>query len=177
MFSISIIFAAIFKLALPVAAISFGIVWWAMHRGLLKERGEVQALTAEIKAMSKLKKKDKPDMHPLHSKWMKFGGGFYGTVAMYTYGLVEFNELRTFIAEFGGFAAFVSNLSINVLIDIFIEGVMNFVVAISWPVYWIAEFGAERIWIWGGVAYAGYWLGMKAALHWINRESTADTPE
>ena len=175
--SIAEIFGAIFKLALPVAAISYGMVWWALHKGLLQEKGQIKALTAEIKAMSKLKSKDKPDMHPVHSKWMKFGGGFYGTVALYTYGLVEWNEIREFVADLGGLGTFIRNLSIGTIIDILIDGLMNFVVAISWPVYWIAEFGAERIWIWGGIAYAGYWLGIKAAMHKINSETTVDTPD
>jgi hypothetical protein len=170
--SITEIFEAIWKLALPVAAVSFVMVWWALKKGLLQETEQVKALTNEIKAMSRLKRGEKPDMNPLHSKWMKFGGGFYGIVAIYTYGLVEWDELRTFVADFGGFGAFIRNLNIGVLVNIFIEGFKNFITAISWPVYWMAEFGAERIWIWGGMAYAGYWLGMKIAQQLVARNST-----
>jgi hypothetical protein len=102
-------------------------------------------------------------MNPVHGKWMKFGGGFYGIVALYTYGLVEWKEVSQFIASFGGFSEFINNLSIQVLIRMFIEGLKNFITAISWPVYWMGDFGPQRMWIWMAIAYAAYWLGMKAA--------------
>lgn len=156
-----------FKLALPVAAISFAMVWWALHKGLLQEKEKLHALKREIKALSKsrkkLKKKDRPDIHPVHRKWLKFGGGFYGIVAVYTYVLVEWQEIVSFISGFGGFGAFIRNLGIDVIIRMLIEGLMNFVTAIAWPVYWMGEFGGGHIWLWLGITYAGYWLGMKSA--------------
>ena len=173
-----------FTLALPVAAISFAMVWWALHKGLLKEKEKFHALKQEIRAMSKAarnskksKKKDRPDMHPVQRKWLKFGGGFYGIVAMYTYVLVEWQELVSFVSGFGGFGAFIRNLGIDVIIRIFIEGLMNFVTAISWPLYWMGELGSGQIWVWLGVTYAGYWLGMKSAQHLsIRQQVNKDRP-
>ena len=104
-------------------------------------------------------------MHPVQRKWLKFGGGFYGIVAMYTYLLVEWQEIAAFISGFGGFGAFIRNLGIDVIIRMFIEGLKNFITAISWPVYWMHEFGSGRIWLWLCVTYAGYWLGMRLAQH------------
>jgi len=178
------LFTIFWKLALPVGVLSFLMVGWALRKGILKERSGVRALAAEIKALSKsnrkkTRKKDKTAgqesepqvrLNAVHGKWMKFGGGFYGTVALYTYGLVEWREVQDFIASFGGFMAFIDRFSIEVLIRMLIEGLKNFVTAISWPVYWIRDFGSEKIWIWITIAYGAYWLGMKAALRHASRD-------
>jgi hypothetical protein len=50
---------------------------------------------------------------------------------------------------------------ISLLINLFIESIMNFVAAIAWPVYWLGR--AQPFWLWLIVAYAGYWLGVRAA--------------
>ena len=163
-----------FKLAFPVAAISFAMVWWAFHKGLLQEKEKFHALKKEIKAMSKSAKKSKskdgPDLHRVHRKWLKFGGGFYGIVAMYTYMLVEWNEIVSFISGFGGFGAFIRNLGIDVIIRMFIEGLKNFITAVSWPIYWMGEFDSDYIWLWLVISYAGYRLGMKLAQHLSNQQ-------
>jgi hypothetical protein len=167
--------AAIFKLALPVAILTFVMVSWALKKGHVKENLTVKAMQKEMKARSKDKSKDKPKHDLFHRQWVKFGGGFYGIVALYTYILVEWQELRGFIASFGGLLAFIDQLSINTVIQIFVEGLKNFITAISWPVYWIEEFDSNHIWIWGGLAYGGYWLGAKAAQRYshliISKES------
>ena len=182
------LFAAIFKLALPVGVLSFIMVWWSLQDGRLSETENVRALRKEIDALGKQKKKEKKERKEakksgakppekaansniIHDKWLKFGGGFYGIVAMYTYGIVEFNELRTFIASFGGFRAFLGSLNVGVIVNIFVEGLKNFITAITWPVFWMSEFGAERIWIWGGIAYGAYWLGMRTA-QYVKKKST-----
>lgn len=179
MFSSNEILEVLLKLALPVGGLSFLMVWYALRRGMLSGDGGVRALSKEIEAMGKARKKEeKPArINPVHDKWLKFGGGFYGTVALYTYGLIEWREISAVIASRGGIMAFFDNLSIDLLINMFIEGLMNFIAAISWPVYWISEFGAERIWIWGGIAYAGYWLGMQAAQYVVKTGGPDRGPE
>lgn len=164
------IYLAVFKLGLPVAAISFGMVWWALHRGVLSETDGSRALSREIDALGKKKDGEKPiSVNPVHGKWLKFGGGFYGIVALYTYGLVEWSDVRETIAGFGGFGSFIGELNINLLINMIIEGLMNFITAVSWPVYWMSEFGAARFWVWGGIAYFGYYIGIRAAQNSFSR--------
>ncbi len=167
-----------FILAIPVAVISFALVWWALHKGLLQEKEKFHALKQEIKAMSKSVKKSKtkdgPDMHPVHRKWLKFGGGFYGIVAMYTYVQVEWQELVSFISSFGGLGAFIRNLGIDVIIRILIDGLMNFITAIAWPFYWIGELGSSHMWVWLGITYAAYWLGMKSAQRLSMQQNSKD---
>ena len=38
-------------------------------------------------------------LHPLQKKWAKFGGGFYGIVAFFTYIVVEVIEIITTISN------------------------------------------------------------------------------
>ena len=159
-------FDVIWKLALPVGGLSFLMVWTALRKGLLTETDDFKALSKELDSMSKLhkdKKKESPDVNPVHGKWLKFGGGFYGTVALYTYGLIEFHEIRQMIAGLGGFRGFIDAISISLFINMFIEALTNFIAAITWPLYWMREFGSENMWVWFVIAYAAYWGGMRLA--------------
>jgi hypothetical protein len=162
-------FVALFKVGLPIGILSYAMVRWALHRGYLQETGGVNALRREIKSLARRKddqgrkvRRSKTD--PVHDKWLKFGGGFYGLVALYTYGLVEFREIRDFIANFGGLFEFLRQLNFNMFINLFIDALTNFVTAIAWPVYWMSDISSDRIWLWLLVAYGAYWLAMKLAL-------------
>jgi hypothetical protein len=164
----SSIFEILLKLALPVGVLSYLMIRWTLKTGMVGEADGIRALSKEIDALAKQHKKDKKNksgnatakgkkLNPVHSKCC--------IVALYTYGLIEWNEIRETIAGFGGIRPFISSLNIDLLINMIIEGLMNFIAAISWPVYWIGEFGSRRMWVWMAVAYGAYWLGMKAAQH------------
>jgi hypothetical protein len=163
------VFEAILKLGLPVAGLSFAMVWWALRRGVLSELDGVHALGVQIAALGKKKDKNKKreKINPVHDKWLKFGGGYYGIVALYTWCLIEYQDIADTVSRFGGFSGLLDRLGINLLINMFIEGLMNFIAAIAWPVYWMSEFGANRIWLWMAIAYGGYWLGIHAAQRWV----------
>ncbi|NND44602.1 MAG: hypothetical protein HKN58_04720 [Xanthomonadales bacterium] len=164
---------ALLKLGLPVAGLTFALVWWALRKGVVSEVDTLQALSKQIEAMSKKKDKDTPreKINPVHDKWLKFGGGFYGTVALYTFALIEWPDL---VESFSGLGELLrSNVSaaigilIGAIVEAIIESIMNFVAAIAWPVYWMSEFGASRMWLWMAIAYGGYWLGLQTAQYAI----------
>jgi hypothetical protein len=81
---------------------------------------------------------------------------------------VELGEIRDFFQQFESIGALISSLSIGLFIGLIIDGLMNFIVAITWPAYWISSIGSGHIWIWFAVAYAGYWAGVRIALHQVN---------
>lgn len=166
--------AALFKLVLPVAILTYVMVSWALENGHLKENGKIRDLKKDMKALSKDKSKEKQKQNAIHRQWTKFGGGFYGIVALYTFGLVEWQELRSFIANFGGFVAFIKQLGLETIIQIFIEGLKNFITAIAWPFYWMSEFGSGQFWVWGGMAYGAYWLGARYAQRMAAKQSVND---
>lgn len=160
------LFTALFKAGLPIAALSYGLVWWALRNEYLGGAASVGAMEKEAKRQSKenKEKKEKNSGDLVHNKWMAFGGGFYGVVGVLTYLVVELGEIREFVTQFSGFGDLVSRISINLLVGLFIDSIMNFVVAIAWPVYWLGDFAGEYIWLWFVVAYGAYWTGARLAL-------------
>jgi hypothetical protein len=165
------VFWALLMVGIPIGLFTLALVYWLLQRGSFSESLDIKALEREIKAMSKSnKKKNKQaskestvDLHPLQKKWATFGGGFYGIVAFFTYIVVEVRELISMIMEFGGFFDFLKQLNFNLIIQIFIEALTNFIAAITWPVYWMKRIDTDQTWIWFVMAYAGYWVGLKLA--------------
>jgi len=161
------IFWAVLMAGLPIAAFTLAIVWWALEQGHFRESLDIKALESEIKAMSKKKKKDKteenPNLHLVQKQWAKFGGGFYGIVALFTYLVVEILEIINLVVNFGGFFEFLKQLDLDVIIGIFIDALMNFITAMIWPVYWMKRIDTDQTWVWFVIAYLGYWVGLRLA--------------
>ena len=179
---------ALFLAGIPVALASYALVWWSLRQGYLDRVSSVRDMEKGIKLMSKKRAQDRKQRKaakksgaaeaqvevegmsiyrsdPVHNKWLAFGGGFYGIVGLLTYAVVEVGELIDFFTGFESFAALLEQFGFNMFINLLIDAVMNFVVAIAWPVYWMSEFAMRNVWIWFGVAYLGYWAGVKLALH------------
>ena len=174
------VFWAVLMVGMPVAAFTLAMVWFALQRGYLQESLDAKALRLEIKTLSKNNKKIRkeggkvPNQHPLQKKWMKFGGGFYGIVAFFTYIVVEVIEITTMIANFGGFVDFLKQLDIGIIIEILVEALTNFITAMVWPLYWMDRIETDQTWIWFVIAYAGYWLGIRLAQVLVQRRSKAE---
>ncbi|MEP0202782.1 MAG: hypothetical protein ABJ084_14320 [Halioglobus sp.] len=157
------LFNALFVAGLPMFFLSFALVSWALHDGKLagetvtQLRGSIASLSKAHKGKGQQQKAD-----PALRHWFRFGGGFYGLVALYTWLLIEADDLLEF---FGGLANIVVNLDpgalLGLLIEIFVESLINFVAAIAWPSYWLSAWSSP--WLLLAAAYAGYWLGIKAA--------------
>jgi hypothetical protein len=126
--------------------------------------------------MSKRKVEPENDKRDLiQKKWAKFGGGFYGIVAFFTYVVIELTEIATMIINFGGFWSFIKSLNIGLIINIFIEAFMNFITAMVWPVYWINRIDTQQTWLWFIAAYVGYLFGLKLAGQLNQRHTGAES--
>jgi hypothetical protein len=181
------IFWALLMVGVPIGVFTLALVWWALQGGHFKESSDVDALKREIKAMSKgskkgskkktraEKKEESRKLHPLQRKWAKFGGGFYGIVAFFTYIVVEVLEIISMIMNFGGFFDFLKQLNFDVIVEMFVQALMNFITAMVWPAYWINRIDTDQVWIWFVMAYAGYWVGLKLAQTLIQRRSQVVT--
>ena len=177
------VFWALFMVGVPIAVFTLAIVWWALERGHFKELSGSKALEQEIKAYSKNQKKDKKDkkkktpekQHPLLGKWTKFGGGFYGIVGFFTYIVIETREIITMVVDFGGFIDFLKELDFGLIIEIFINAIINFVSAIAWPWYWLNRIETDQTWVWFVIAYLGYRVGLRAAQLLNQHRSAAKT--
>jgi len=173
-------FRAFFQAGIPVAITSFLLVWWAQKNGYISTVSGLKEFESEVKRLSKAKSSNKKkkkegiaeadledihQMNPVHNKWLRFGGGFYGVVGLLTYAVVELGEIRDFFTRFDGLASLISDISVDLFIGLFIDSIKNFVVAIAWPVYWLSDIRSDHIWIWFVVAYLSYWAGSRYALH------------
>lgn len=216
---LSNIVPAVLHAGLPLLALSFALVYWAMHRGRLRGEsvGELQknieALGARRKQSKAAKKsarkagdgtaatlpgdgdeplgaglsvampgdsaggeeEDDGKLDPVLEKWFSFGGGFYGVVALYTWILIEWDDVWGFVS---GAVPVVLRFDIgsliSLMINLFIESIMNFIAAIAWPVYWLRE--ADNPWVWIIVAYGGYWLGIELAQRVAGKHWAGDEP-
>ena len=170
---------AIWSLALvgvPISLFTLAIAWWAMRNGHLQDANDSKAIGLGLKAMSKRKVEPENDKRDLiQKKWAKFGGGFYGIVAFFTYVVIELTEIATMIINFGGFWSFIKSLNIGLIINIFIEAFMNFITAMVWPVYWINRIDTQQTWLWFIAAYVGYLFGLKLAGQLNQRHTGAES--
>ena len=175
------VFWALLLVGLPIGAFTMALVYWVLRgthsRGPLDSgvlRREIMTVTQRKKKNRKNKGADKEEekvLHPLQKKWTKFGGGFYGIVAFFTYIVVEVIEIIDMIANFGGFIDFIKQLDFDVIVQMFVQALMNFVTAIAWPAYWLKRIETDHVWIWFLMAYAGYWAGLKLVEKLIQRRS------
>ena len=168
---ISEFFRAVFFAGIPVGLVSCGLVWWAIRSEYLEKTTSLKALEKGVSQLSKAQSKKNKNkgvaskkLNPVHHKWMKFGGGFYGVVALMTFVIVELGEIASFFGNFSENIGLFSRLSLDLVINFFIDSVMNFVTAIAWPWYWMQTIDSSDFWVWFLAAYGGYWIGAKAAL-------------
>lgn len=176
---------ALFYAGVPIAATSYLLAWWAVRQGYLGDVSGMQDYEKGIKRLKKLRSQQgkqkngkKPAVEsgpecadsaarpitPVHSKWLAFGGGFYGVVALLTYVVVEAAELYDFFSRFESLSAFLSQLGLGTLITLLLDALINFIIAIAWPVYWLSQIHSQYIWLWLLSAYGAYWLGARLAL-------------
>jgi len=190
---------ALFLAGIPVGLASFALVWWSLRQGYLESAGSVRELEQGIRLISRQRreerkrrkaKKKQPAatdpaggeqtplrrIDPVHRKWLAFGGGFYGIVGLLTYAVVEFGELRDFFTNFESLAALLREFGINMVVNLLVDALMNFVVAIAWPVYWMSAIAMNHVWIWFGVAYLAYWAGVKLAVQRFGQAAVQTAP-
>ncbi|KAA9130854.1 hypothetical protein F3N42_10850 [Marinihelvus fidelis] len=160
-------------LGLPVAALTVFVVGWGVRGGRFDGLEEVGGLAKQIEAFDKQRKQAKkdgeklPQEKGLHGQWAKMGGGFYGMVALYTWLRIEWSDALDFLVALKAVFTFDIGGIIQAIISFFIESIMNFVAAVTWPVYWISNSNTAHLWVWFLVGWAGYWLGLKVIGHGI----------
>jgi len=182
------IFRALLLAGIPVAVTSYLLIWWALKNKYFQGASNLKDVKSHFKDLSKAKSRKKKEekrrrkegggavelgpgqqepnkMNPVHNKWLSFGGGFYGVVALLTYAVVELGEIRDFFTQFDGLSSLISDITVGLFIGFFIKACINFIVAIAWPAYWLSDIRSDYIWIWFVAAYAGYWAGIRFALH------------
>lgn len=126
------------------------------------------------KIKKELKAKPLSIQNLVMSKWVAFGGGFYGVMALVTYVVVEFYEVVDFLTGEETIWRTITSLGVNDLINFFINSLMNFITAITWPVYWLKKVHGYSAWVWFIAVYLGYLAGQMLAkkYHELNMNNT-----
>lgn len=174
---------AVLFAGIPVALFTFVVLQWSIAAGRLSPFTDSDGLDKQFKAHKKAKaeakkakmsgetkftgKAEKPLFHKdagkdfLHGKIMFFGGGFYGTMALFAYAVIETGEILNFLGVVFTPGAWFQNLGFDLIINFFINSIMNIVSAFVWfatlPNY--VEVGNGFIWL--AVCYGAYVLAVR----------------
>ncbi|NQZ81134.1 MAG: hypothetical protein HRT52_08985 [Colwellia sp.] len=158
------IIKAIFYAGIPIACFSFLMAYYAYYKGYLSPQVTIRnAFKDKHNDDRLLSKKNKKKLFVFHSKWIGFGGGFYGLVALVTFIYIELKQIVEFLMGATGLQYFLDLFTISAFIGMFIDSIMNMIKAALWFTYWPDIFDMSNFFIWVIIAYLGYRLGVNLA--------------
>lgn len=105
----------------------------------------------------------------IQSSWMKFGGGFYGLTALWTFFALEIADFIRLIFDWSAIAALFRSDIVSLVVDFFINQFTNIITSFVWFTYWGEDSSILLCFI---IAYGAYLLGMQLA-----RRSILPDPE
>ena len=156
---------------IPILIITYLLVSRAIVSNRLDDFSDTKSFNLAMKNMSKQYKADKKNNdvssknNKVLNKWLYFGGGFYGLMALITYFYIEIGEIFDFIGKLFqlNLSQFLSQVSINLLVDMLINAIRNLVDAFVWFNYWDGKIVMKNGFYWLIAAYVGYLLGAQIA--------------
>ncbi len=156
---------------IPILIITYLLVSRAIVSNRLDDFSDTKSFNLAMKNMSKQYKADKKNNdvssknNKVLNKWLYFGGGFYGLMALITYFYIEIGEIFDFIGKLFqlNLSQLLSQVSINLLVDMLINAIRNLVDAFVWFNYWDGKIVMKNGWYWLIAAYIGYLLGAQIA--------------
>ena len=157
------IIKSIFYVGLPLALFSFLMVYYAYHRGYLLPEHTIKTAFDKKNKNRALSKQNKKELQFLYSKWVSFGGGFYGLVSLLTFIYIELEQVFQFLLTVTGIQSFIDLLTIGTLINMIVESFINMITALLWFGYWPDIFDIGNGFIWILSSYGGYQLGAHLA--------------
>lgn len=149
------------KLGLPIFLMSWWVHSWLMRKGLVDRsasRKETEQAVKEYKKASKESEAEQDDFWT--GRWLKFGGGFYGLTALWTFIVFELKDIWWLFTNIPEVIDLISSGIWNVVGAFIVNQAMNFAQAFSWIVNWGGS-GFSLIWFFA--SYIGFYIGMKAA--------------
>ncbi|GAA6205085.1 hypothetical protein [Thalassotalea sp. SU-HH00458] len=163
-------FAVIFT-GLPVYAFSFLMVFFSYQKGYLSTNVAFKnAFDKNDENPSQLSKKNKKNLPFFHSKWVTFGGGFYGLIAMLTFLIIEILQIVNFWLGVSRWKDVTDLFSIGALIAMFVDSLKNMITAAIWFTYWPNKLPASHFILWILICYGCYRAGAYSAKYfYINK--------
>ena len=111
-------------------------------------------------------KANKKELLFLHSKWVTFGGGFYGLLALLTFIYIELEQSIQFVLNATDLQAYLDLFSFGAIVSMLVESLLNMIKAALWFAYWPDVFDMVNGFVWVITAYLGYRMGAKLAQHY-----------
>jgi hypothetical protein len=151
------------ELGLPVAALSWLLFYRLYSRGELARDADHKAIRSSLKQVKKTTRESGSRAeHPLHAKWMRFGGGFYGIAALWTLIVIEVGGVLGTISHPSSIEQMFRGGPVDFIVHQLVNQVTTFVQAIMWITWWPEEHGRFG-WMAIVIAYAGYLAGLNLA--------------
>ncbi|MBA6231634.1 MULTISPECIES: hypothetical protein [unclassified Colwellia] len=158
---------AILFVGIPVGVFSFLMIYFSYQKGYLSTDFELKdAFKKNNNTGYSLSRKHKKELLFLHSKWVTFGGGFYGLIALLTFLIIELTQVVNFLFSITGWQDIVALFSFDTLIVMIIDSITNMVQAIIWFTYWSDKFDTENFIVWIFIAYISYRFSEKYAMRY-----------
>ena len=152
---------AAIKLAIPVMMMSWWVHSWLVRNGLVDPKSSQKETEEAVKNIRKSDEQASSDTGDFWTRrWLKFGGGFYGLTALWTFVVIEIKDFFWLITHPQQAIELLSSGFVNVLVAFLQNQAMNFVQAFTWIVNWSGH-GFSLIWFFA--AYGGFYVGMKLA--------------
>ncbi len=153
---------AILELGLPVAVLSWLLFYRLYSRGDLARDADHKAIDASLKTMRKTEKESAQTSDSvLHTKWMKFGGGFYGAAAAWTLIYMEASGIIGAILHPSVVKQMFQNGLVSLITQQITGQITNLVDAAIWFTWWPDKGHGPIIWL--AVAYVAYIAGLNLA--------------
>ena len=159
----------IISMSLCMLVVGYGLHYFAFKTGIADEHDKVK--TDTLKKRAKDNKKNYKTGNGFLDKWLDFGGGYYGGIALIKLILIELGQIEEFISNWQGLDNFINDIGVGMLISFFVEQITNFVAAIIWPTDYLSRFSIEKVAIFVGITYLAYEFSRKLARHKVNRLS------
>ncbi|MEW6981883.1 hypothetical protein AAD001_04440 [Colwelliaceae bacterium 6471] len=159
---------AILYAGVPIGVFTFLMVYYAYYKGYLSPDISIRkAFQEKDHADKKLSKKNKKALLFLHSKWLTFGGGFYGLMALLTFIYIEVEQIVNFLIHASGLQDFINLFTLNSLINMIVDSLINMVKAALWFSYWPDIIHISNGFVWLLIVYIGYRAGANLAQRYV----------
>lgn len=157
----------------PIGVLTFLITYFSYKGGVITPEDDQQDewdITSSKsddfdldESIDKALDEKKPSNNALHAKWLSFGGGYYGLMALLTFAVIEAKQIFHFVMNFPGWQALRDMLNVQDMVDLLVDQIMNMVDAFVWFIYWQNQIDMQNGWVYLGLSYLGYYLGNRAA--------------
>ena len=142
-------------IGVPLFAFTYALHWWALRKGYITPFSHHTDIEKELDENGDEKS------GWLMENWVTFGGGFYGTMAFFTYLFLELGQLYQMVGTLLE-NEFSINFFISLAVEEFADAILNLVNAFIWFNYWPKVFDMIFPLGWLAIAYGAYWLAVQA---------------